>query len=230
MDAKIGDWVVTPRDGKAVEINALWYNALLILAGFEGRWGTESEARRLNVAAARVRIRFQKLFWNENADALYDVVRSRDDHEECDASIRPNQIFALSLTHPILESPYAERVLATVERELLTPVGLRSLAPEDPRFIGTCVGGPRQRDGAYHQGTVWSWLLGSYIAALVRVRGEAGREQGRQLLAAFESHLDDACAGTISEIFDGAAPHHPRGCVAQAWSVGEILRALKLSG
>jgi predicted glycogen debranching enzyme len=226
MDAKVGDWVVTPRDGKAVEINALWYNALLILADFERRWGSESEALRLSSAAARVRIRFQKLFWNENADALYDVVRFRDDHEEYDASIRPNQIFALSLPHPILESPYAEGVLATVERELLTPFGLRSLSPNDPRFIGTYIGGPRERDGAYHQGTVWSWLLGPYITALVRVRGEAGVTEGLRILAAFEPHLAETCAGSISEIFDGDPPHAPRGCIAQAWSVGELLRAM----
>ena len=144
----------------------------------------------------------------------------------CDAAIRPNQLFALSLPHPILESPYAERVLATVERELLTPVGLRSLAPDDPRFIGTYRGGPRQRDGAYHQGTVWSWLLGPYITALVRVRGEAGIVEGRRILAAFEPHLAQTCAGSISEIFDGDPPHAPRGCIAQAWSVGEILRAM----
>ncbi len=225
MDAKVGDWVVTPRDGKPVEINALWYNALLILADFERRWGTEVEMRRLLVAAARVRIRFQKLFWNEHTDALYDVVRYRNDHTESDAAIRPNQLFAISLPHPILESPYAERVLATVGRELLTPRGLRSLAPDDPRFIGTYAGGPRERDGAYHQGTVWSWLLGPYLTALVRIRGEAGIAEGRRILADFEPHLAEACAGSISEIFDGNPPHTPRGCIAQAWSVGELLRA-----
>src|SRR5581483_10538769 len=169
MDAKVGDWVVTPRHGKAVEINALWFNALMILAGYEQRWGTERDARALAIAAARVRVLFRRLFWNEEKESLFDVVRG----EECDASIRPNQIFALSLPHPLLDGIYAEKVLATVEKELLTPFGLRSLAASDPKFIGTYIGGPRERDGAYHQGTVWSWLLGPFITALVRVRGDA---------------------------------------------------------
>jgi len=221
MDAKVGDWVVTPRHGKAVEINALWFNALTILSSFEQQWGSIDEARRLAIAATRVRVRFRHLFWNEEAGCLYDVVRG----DERDPSLRPNQIFALSLPHPLLDGIHAERVLNAVETHLLTPLGLRSLAPADPRFLGTYLGGPRERDGAYHQGTVWSWLLGPYITALVRVRGEAGMAQGLRILSAFEPHLERACAGSISEIFDGSAPHASRGCFAQAWSVGEILRA-----
>ncbi len=224
MDAKIGDWVVTPRHGKAVEINALWFNALMILADLEQRWGTERDARALLVAAARVRARFRQQFWNDETESLYDVIRG----DEKDASIRPNQIFALSLPHPLLDGLHAEKVLSVVEEKLLTPEGLRSLAPDDPKFIGTYIGGPRERDAAYHQGTVWSWLLGPFITALVRVRGTMGMEQAARILAAFEPHLEEACIGSISEIFDGAAPHAPRGCVAQAWSVGELLRAAAL--
>ena len=221
MDAKVGDWVVTPRHGKAVEVNALWFNALTILATFEQRWGTADAARTLAESAARVHVRFREVFWNEAGDSLFDVVRG----EERDASIRPNQIFAISLPHPLLDGADAENVLRIVEQHLLTPRGLRSLSPEDPRFIGTYIGGPRERDAAYHQGTVWSWLLGPYITALVRVRGEAGIEEGQRILKAFQPHLEESCIGTISEIFDGSRPHAPRGCAAQAWSVGEVLRA-----
>jgi predicted glycogen debranching enzyme len=225
MDAKIGDRVVTPRHGKAVEVNALWFNALTILANFEQRWGTADASRALAESAARVRVRFREVFWNEETSSLYDVVRDYEGNDERDASIRPNQIFAISLPHPLLDGADAENVLRIVEQHLLTPRGLRSLSPEDPRFIGTYIGGPRQRDAAYHQGTVWSWLLGPYITALVRVRGEAGIAEGQRILKGFQLHLEESCIGTISEIFDGAPPHAPRGCAAQAWSVGEILRA-----
>jgi predicted glycogen debranching enzyme len=229
MDAKIGDWVVTPRHGKAVEINALWFNALTILANFEQRWGTADASRSLADAAARVRVRFREVFWNDAANSLYDVVRDYEGHDERDAerdaSIRPNQIFAISLPHPLLDGADSENVLRAVEKHLLTPRGLRSLSPDDPRFLGTYIGGPRERDAAYHQGTVWSWLLGPYITALVRVRGEAGIAEGQRILKTFQPHLEESCIGTISEIFDGASPHASRGCAAQAWSVGEILRA-----
>ncbi|MEA2163523.1 MAG: hypothetical protein QOK37_1650 [Thermoanaerobaculia bacterium] len=220
MDVRIGDWVVTPRHGKAVEINALWFNALTILSGFEERWGSAAASSTHASAAARVRARFREVFWNDDRDCLFDVIRG----QERDASIRPNQIFAISLPHRLLDGDDAERVLRVVEEHLLTPRGLRSLSPDDARFIGIYTGGPRERDSAYHQGTVWSWLLGPYITALVRVRGDAGVAEGRRILKAFEPHLDEACIGTISEIFDGSYPHAPRGCAAQAWSVGEILR------
>ncbi|HEY6137913.1 MAG TPA: amylo-alpha-1,6-glucosidase [Thermoanaerobaculia bacterium] len=202
MDAKVGDWVVTPRHGKAVEINALWYNALEILAALD-------DSAAVRARAARVRIRFREVFWNGRY--LDDV--------EGDPSIRPNQIFAIGLPFPLLDGADAETVLAVVEEHLLTPVGLRTLSPRDPRFAGTYAGGPRERDAAYHQGTVWPWLLGAYIDALVRVRGEAGRAEARRILAGI-----DWTSGSIPEIFDGAPPHAPRGCIAQAWSVGEILR------
>jgi predicted glycogen debranching enzyme len=220
MDAKCGDWVVTPRHGKAVELNALWFNALTILAGCERRFGNAIDASRHEAAAARVRVRFREVFWNEALHCLYDVVRG----EERDAAIRPNQLFAISLPHALVDALDAEHILGVIERELLTPVGLRSLAASDPQFLGTYIGGPLQRDGAYHQGTVWSWLLGPYITALVRVRGERGVAEGRRIFAAFAAHLDEACVGSVSEIFDGAPPHAPRGCIAQAWSVGELLR------
>jgi glycogen debranching enzyme len=173
--------------------------------------------------AARVRERFVEMFWNEQYGCLYDVI----DGERRDPSIRPNQIFAISLPYPLLDSSRAERVLEVVERKLLTPVGLRTLPEDDPRFVPRAVGSPRERDAAYHQGTVWPWLLGPYITALVRVRGQRGVAEGRRLLAGLEAHLGEAGVGTISEIFDGAPPHAPRGCIGQAWSVGEVLRVLR---
>jgi predicted glycogen debranching enzyme len=221
MDARVGDEVITPRLGKPVEINALWFNALSILASLERKWGFPAAAQGLAVRAARVRLRFRQLFWNEAAGGLYDVVNG----DERDATLRPNQIFALSLPHQLIEGPDAERLLASVESKLLTPVGLRTLSPDDPRFIATYAGPPAERDRAYHQGTVWPWLLGPYLTALVRVRGARGVAEGRKILTAFAEHLDEACAGTISEIFDAMPPHAARGCVAQAWSVGEVLRA-----
>jgi predicted glycogen debranching enzyme len=218
MDARIGDEAITPRHGKPVEINALWFNALTILGGFEQRWGNDSA--RLMERAARVRARFLELFRVD--DYLCDVV----DGEVRDTSVRPNQIFAISLPHPLIDGELAASVLAIVEEKLLTPFGLRSLSPDDPRFVATYSGGPADRDRVYHQGTVWSWLLGPYLTALVRVRGARGIEQGRAIVEKFATHLDEACVGSISEIFDAMPPYAPRGCVAQAWSVGEILRAV----
>jgi predicted glycogen debranching enzyme len=225
MDAKIGDYVVTPRHGKPVEIEALWYNALLVVSELEERWGSAVSAGELAGRASRARESFRRIFWNSEARCLYDVVRG----EERDASIRPNQIFALSLPHPLLDGEEAEGVLRIVEERLLTPFGLRTLDPADPRFVPRCTGPPHERDRAYHQGTVWAWLLGPFITALARVRGEAGVTRGRQILEELQPHIDgDACVGSISEIFDGAPPHTPRGCIAQAWSVAEVLRVQPL--
>ncbi|HEX3528834.1 MAG TPA: amylo-alpha-1,6-glucosidase [Thermoanaerobaculia bacterium] len=219
MDARVGDWVVTPRSGKPVEIQALWVNALSILAALRERWGGDgSDPRQRSVAAAA---RFNDLFWNEAAGFLYDNVQDSGS----DASLRPNQLLALSLPFPLVTGARAERILHAVEAKLLTPVGLRTLAPDDPAYRPRCTGSPPERDGAYHQGTVWPWLLGPYLTALVRVRGEEGRRQGRELLAAFAPHLGEAGLGSVSEIFDSDPPHAPRGCIAQAWSVAEILRA-----
>jgi predicted glycogen debranching enzyme len=222
MDARVGDLVVTPRHGKAVEVQALWYNALRILADFEQKWGTERAAQELSDLADRVLVRFPRLFWNDERGCLFDVV----DGEYRDPSLRPNQIFAISLPYPLITGGRAESVLAAIETYLLTPVGLRSLEQDDPRFHATYQGGPEQRDAAYHQGTVWSWLLGPYFTAVARVRGRSGISV-EHLLTGLEPHLAEVCAGSISEIFDGAWPHHPRGCAAQAWSVGEILRVMR---
>ncbi|HYM61101.1 MAG TPA: amylo-alpha-1,6-glucosidase [Thermoanaerobaculia bacterium] len=222
MDAKVGDWVVTPRIGKPVEINALWYNALRILSSLESRFGSKEAAQGLAERAARSLASFRKLFWNAAEACLFDVI----DGDTRDASLRPNQIFAISLPYPLIEGAAAEKVLSAVEKSLLTPPGLRSLSPDDPHYVPAYEGGPLQRDGAYHQGTVWSWLLGPYITALVRVRAEAGIAEGRRILAGLQAHIEEACVGSISEIFDGAPPHHARGCIAQAWSVGEVIRAM----
>jgi predicted glycogen debranching enzyme len=221
MDAKVGDRAVTPRRGKAVEINALWHNALAILADLERRSGELAVAKKLGARAVQVKERFAEVFWNEAAGYLFDVV----DGERRDASIRPNAIFALSLPHVLLDRERSRRVLKVVEEQLLTPFGLRSLSPDDPSYRPVYSGSPAERDGAYHQGTAWSWLLGPYATALVKVMGAAGKSKAKKLLEGTLPHLAEAGLGHISEIFDGEAPHAPRGCFAQAWSTGEILRA-----
>jgi predicted glycogen debranching enzyme len=223
MDAKVGDWVVTPRRGKAVEIQALWYNALKFMEELAARFNEEASARRYALMASRARASFHTLFWNEEASALFDVVEG----DMRDASIRPNQIFAASLHHSMLSRDEARRILETVERELLTPYGLRSLAPGDTQYRPRYEGDALSRDGAYHQGTVWAWLIGPFITAYTKAheRSVEAREQARMWLANFQAHLSEAGLGHISEIFDGDAPHKPDGCIAQAWSVAEVLRA-----
>jgi predicted glycogen debranching enzyme len=222
MDAKVGDWVVTPRYGKPVEIQALWYNALRILQDFAEQIGDQSASQRYGAMAAKAGQNFHELFWNEAAGCLYDVVRG----EARDASVRPNQIFAVSLPYPILSAGKAGLVVAVVERELLTPVGLRSLARSDSQYRPRYEGSPLSRDGAYHQGTVWPWLLGPFVTAYLRVHNSSSeaRQQATQWLRSFGAHLEDAGLGQVSEIFDADPPHRPRGCVAQAWSVAELLR------
>ena len=221
MDAKIGDWVVTPRHGKPVEVQALWINALAILAELRKRGGRRAQGEGLAVRVGQLKDRFVSVFWNEEAGYLYDVV----DGERRDASIRPNALFALALPFLLLPKDKAKAVLAVVEAKLLTPVGLRSLAPDDPSYRGRYEGPPAVRDAAYHQGTVWSWLIGPYVEAVVRTLGAPGKARGRKALSGLVAHLQDAGLGTISEIFDGDAPHTPRGCPSQAWSVAELLRA-----
>ena len=221
MDAKVGDWVVTPRAGKAVEINALWFNALRTMEKLGQRLGHPERARVYSGLAQRVQDRFAGAFWNEAEGCLCDVVLD----DGIDGAVRPNQIFALSLPFPLLDADRAAAVLDRVEADLLTPVGLRSLSPSHPGYRTRCIGPPLERDGAYHQGTVWGWLLGPYLTALVRVRGEAGRSRGRQLIDGVRQHLGEAGLGSVSEVFDGDPPHTPRGCIAQAWSVAELLRA-----
>ncbi len=220
MDAKMGDWVVTPRRGKAVELNALWYNALELLAGWLRASGEELAAARFARHAAQARRSFNTRFWNEELGCLHDVVDGPDGD---DPSVRPNQVFAISLDHPVLEQERWASVLAVVERDLLTPVGLRSLSPNDPAYQGIYQGDLRTRDGAYHQGTVWGWLIGPFVDAWMKLHpGEPAR--ARRFLEAFSGHLDEAGLGTISEVFDGEQPHLARGCIAQAWSVAEVLR------
>ncbi len=222
MDAKVGDWVVTPRIGKPVEINALWYNALAILAELRKKFG-RPDAAALALRAQKVKDTFAQTFWNEKTGYLYDVVNGNDR----DDKLRPNQIFAVSLPFPLLEDAQALGVLKAVEQKLLTPVGLRSLAPNAPGYRPHYEGGVHARDGAYHEGTVWGWLLGPYITALVRLRGAAGRERARTLVNNLATQLGTAGLGTLSEIYDAEIPFTPRGCTAQAWSVAEVLRVCR---
>jgi predicted glycogen debranching enzyme len=224
MDAKVDDWVVTPRSGQPVEIQALWYNALKIMEDLAQRFSDEALRSRYAELASMVSASFSQLFWNSEKNCLYDVL----ENGVPDASIRPNQIFAVSLHYSMLAGDRAQAVVKTVERDLLTPVGLRTLAPSDPHYCPRYAGDQRSRDSAYHQGTVWPWLLGPFITAYVRVNDgtAAAREYAHGLLHGLEEHLSQAGLGQISEIFDGDAPHRPRGCFAQAWSVAEILRAL----
>jgi predicted glycogen debranching enzyme len=219
MDAKVGDWVVTPRRGKAVELNALWYNALCLLQSWTQQYGG-AEGLELAGHARRAHESFNKRFWYEQGGFLYDVV---DGEHGDDPSCRPNQVFAISLPHPVLERERWAPVLEVVHDRLLTPVGLRSLAPGEPDYKARYYGDLRARDAAYHQGTVWAWLIGPFIDAWIKVHG-ANREEVRGLLAGFPQHLDEACVGSISEVFDAEPPYLPRGCIAQAWSVAEVLR------
>jgi predicted glycogen debranching enzyme len=222
MDAKVGDYVVTPREGKPVEIQALWHNALRVMADLASKFGEPAESSRYASLADRARERFSQVFWNDSAGCLHDVVTA----DGPDSSIRPNQIFAVSLPYPLLSSDQAMRVVEVVEWELLTPFGLRTLAPRDPKYKGRYDGDPYSRDGAYHQGTVWPWLLGPFLSAYVKAHGgtDEARRRADQFLDPMRAHLFQAGLGQISEVFDGDAPHRPGGCFAQAWSVGEVLR------
>jgi predicted glycogen debranching enzyme len=223
MDAKIGGYLVTPRTGKPVEIQALWHNALRIVEQIAAQFGDEPTRARACVTADTARASFNRLFWNETANCLYDCV---NDAGEPDDSVRPNQIFAVSLPHAIIDGARARAVVECVERELLTPYGLRSLSPNHPNYRGRYEGDAYARDTAYHQGTVWAWLIGHFITAYLRTheRSAASVATARGWLRNFRAHLREAGVGQISEIFDGDPPHTPRGCIAQAWSVAEILR------
>ncbi len=225
MDAKVGDWVVTPRRGKAVEINALWYNALRLMADWllQAEDGTAAVALRRH--ADRVGEAFNRRFWNEATGCLFDVV---DGEGGDDPAIRPNQLFAISLPHPVLDPARWESVLRVAHRDLLTPRGLRSLGPAHRDYKPKYTGDLRARDAAYHQGTVWGWLIGPFVDAWLKVHPR-GRADARKFVTAMLAHLDEACIGSISEIFDADAPYCPRGCIAQAWSVAEVLRTLVLT-
>lgn len=223
MDAKVGDWVATPRHGKPVEVQALWYNALRVMQELARLFHDSAREKSARELANRARESFNSQFWNQEMGCLYDVVNG----VERDASIRPNQIFAVSLAHSMLMEDRARQVVAVVERELLTPLGLRSLAPGDPKYRGRYEGDVLNRDSAYHQGTVWPWLMGPFITAYLKVNGrtERARKQAERWLGGFREHLNVAGLGQVSEVADGDAPHRPGGCIAQAWSVAELLRA-----
>lgn len=222
MDAKIGDLVITPRTGKAVEIQALWFNALKIMADFADRLGDTEDKAKYDAMADLAKLSFNALFWNETENCLLDVV----ENSNRDGSIRPNQIFAVSLPHSMIDTDRAKKIVDKVAAELLTPVGLRSLSPKDPAYVPHYIGSPFNRDSAYHQGTVWAWLIGGFIDAYRKVYPQ-NEDYIREILAAFMNHLTEAGIGQISEIFDAEAPHAPRGCFAQAWSVAEVLRIIK---
>jgi predicted glycogen debranching enzyme len=221
MDAKVDDWVVTPRRGKPVEINALWYNALCLLDEWTRSFGG-GEDLDLASRAEQVRRSFNERFWFAKGGYLFDVV---DGETGDDPACRPNQVLAISLDHPILDRARWQAVLSVVRERLLTPVGLRSLAPGEPDYKPKYYGDLRSRDAAYHQGTVWAWLIGPFVDAWLKVYPD-DREGAARLLDGFDAHLSEACIGSISEIFDADRPYIPRGCVAQAWSVAEVLRAL----
>lgn len=228
MDAKTGDWVVTPRIGKPVEINALWFNALTIAADYAKRMGDRARAERWTKSAQNCRAAFNRRFWNPAGSYLYDVVDADHVPNKNDASLRPNQLIALSLTHPVLDDVHARAVVEACRKNLLTPLGLRTLASWEPGYCPRYTGDMRARDAAYHQGTVWPWLLGPFITAYIRVAddGAAARREARQFLTGLETNLGEAGIGGVSEVADAEPPHHPGGCPWQAWSVAEPLRAL----
>lgn len=225
MDAKVGDWVVTPRTGKPVEIQALWYNSLCVLADLAREFDDSKRQNIYHSMAAKAKASFRRTFWNAKNACLYDVV----DGDRKDQSIRPNQIFAVSLAHTMLDTATARKVVDKVEAELLTPFGLRSLSPRDPSYAPIYKGSPLERDAAYHQGTVWSWLLGPFVDAYRRTHSKDAMAERRivEMVSGLQTHVSGAMVGQISEIFDGDALHNPRGAAAQAWSVAELLRVMR---
>jgi predicted glycogen debranching enzyme len=224
MDARIGNWVVTPRMGKPVEIEALWYNALKIFEALLLLNRESAAAVIIHEKAELTKTSFCEKFWYQEGNYLYDNI---DEFGKPDASLRPNQIFAISLHFHLVEGEKANSVLNIIRSKLYTPVGLRSLSPDDPRYHGNYGGNVYMRDSVYHQGTVWSWLLGPFLEAGMKIDSEGFKEEAMAIINRFIYHLNEGCIGSVSEIFDGDAPHHPRGCVAQAWSVAEILRVIK---
>jgi predicted glycogen debranching enzyme len=222
MDAKVGDWVVTPRRGKAVEINALWYNALRLLEQWLVEEDRSSAAPAIRDHADKAHTSFNERFWYADGSYLYDVIDGPSGDEP---SLRPNQVLAISLKNPVLDENRWEAVIDITIHKLLTPVGLRSLAPGSPDYKAKYYGDLRSRDAAYHQGTVWAWLIGPFIDAFLKVHPDE-LDRAALFLDGFGPHLAEACMGSISEIFDAEAPFTPRGCISQAWSVAEVLRSL----
>jgi predicted glycogen debranching enzyme len=223
MDAKVDDWVITPRQGKAVEINALWYNALRVMVDLARQLDRPADAARWTEMAYQVAANFQDRFWYPDGGHLYDVIDGPDGD---DAALRPNQLLAVSLPYSPLSSAQARRVVEVCAAALLTSYGLRSLSPDDPAYVGAYGGDRWRRDSAYHQGTVWGWLIGTFVEAHYRVYADP--EAACSFLRPFAGHLGDHGLGAISEIFDGDPPHTPRGCIAQAWSVAEVLRLWRM--
>lgn len=225
MDAKVGDYVITPRMGKPVEIQSLWYNALNIFAELLQLNSQEKDAENMLKQAARVKQSFNDKFWFEDSGYLYDVI---NENNIPDTSLRPSQIFAISLPFQLVEGNKAKSVMNVVEEKLYTPKGLKSLAPDDPRYISHYGGDAWHRDSSYHQGTVWSWLLGAHVDSILKTNGSStALTKAREVIKNLLPHLSEAGIGTVSEIFDAEPPFTPRGCIAQAWGVAEILRVIK---
>jgi predicted glycogen debranching enzyme len=225
MDAKVGDYVVTPRMGKPVEINALWFNALEISSRWAALIGKNDLAAQLGDEASLVKSSFVEKFWNAELGCLYDVLTDSGP----DPSIRPNQLFALSLPYPLLQGEQAQSIVRLVQRELLTPAGLRTLAPSDPHYRPRYEGDLYSRDTAYHQGTVWPWLIGPFVDAYLYAFNNSveARAQCRQFVESVLNLMNGYCVGSIGEVYDGDAPHHPGGCPAQLWSVAQTALALQ---
>jgi glycogen debranching enzyme len=226
MDAKIGEWAVTPRAGKACEINALWYNALKIASSLGTLLGKDVSS--YDMLADGVASNFESIFWNPETNCLFDLVyKDESGNEVKDPAIRPNQIFAVALPNTMLPLDKEKAIVDRVEKNLLTPFGLRTLSTDHPLYKGQYHGDAFTRDTAYHNGTAWPWLLGAYVRAYRKVHNysKESLENMRTLLQGFDTHLEIAGIGSISEVFDGDYPHSPGGCIAQAWSVAEIFRA-----
>jgi predicted glycogen debranching enzyme len=225
MDAAVDGKAMTPRVGKAVEIQALWYNTLRIMELLANKFGENALAEKYSVMANKTSKSFNEKFWNAELGCLFDVLGPNG----TDASVRPNQIFAISLDFSMLDKDKSERVVEVVNRELVTPYGLRTLALNDPKFVGKCIGDGGSRDIAYHNGTIWPWLLGPYITAYLKVNGYSPKAREYALenlvLPLFSVGIHQAGLGTINEIYDCDPPNEPKGCIAQAWSVAEPLRA-----
>jgi predicted glycogen debranching enzyme len=222
MDARIGQWVVTPRMGKPVEIQALWYNALRIFSELLNLNGQQGDAIVVTVSAEKIKENFENLFWYEQGQYLYDNINEKG---EAITEFRPNQLFAISLPFALIEGDKAVSILQNIEEHLYTPVGLKTLPKTDANYVPVYGGDQYHRDSAYHEGTVWSWLLGPYVDALAKVGVE--KSNLKKVVDNFAYHLNEGCIGSVSEIFDAEPPHHPRGCIAQAWGVAELLRVIK---